>query len=140
VVLFYRCCVEREWLKFLSAVNALTVTVCAVQKIDLEPLSEDHTPFEAQLRKDLQRVMTTAKGMTPNEMHRSLNATAKVLHAFCKTYAGTLDVSPRAVCCQFCGLFSLPLSTGRASFIADIACFKSVHWELIPLILTGCPV
>jgi hypothetical protein len=35
---------------------------------------------------------------------------------------------------------SLLLSTCRASFIADIACFKSVHWELIPLILTGCPV
>jgi hypothetical protein len=105
VVLFYRCCVEREWFLFSSAVNALTVTACSVQKIDLEPLSEDHTPFEAQLRKDLQRVMTTAKGMTPNEMHRSLNATAKVLHAFCKTYAGTLDVSPRAVCSQFCGSF-----------------------------------
>lgn len=58
----------------------------------MEPLAEDHTPFEAQLRKDLLRVLTAYKGMTPNEMNRAMNAAKPVLHALCKTYADTLDV------------------------------------------------
>jgi hypothetical protein len=91
------------------------------------------------LRKDLQRVMTTAKGMTPNEMHRSLNATAKVLHAFCKTYAGTLDVRPLAVGFHFVAIFSWPRKLHIGFHVSQICTLGVASSDIKPGALYSRP-
>jgi DNA-binding IclR family transcriptional regulator len=69
-----------------------------MQPVELDPLPDGHTPLEAQLRRELTKVMLQAKGMTPNQMHRSLNCTAMVLHDLCRALNTSLEVSGPGFC------------------------------------------
>jgi hypothetical protein len=59
----------------------------------LNPLPPDHTPLEAQLRKDLTIALTQAPGMKVNDINRSLNASTAMVHEIAQLVASTLDVS-----------------------------------------------